>query len=213
MSYLARDRLDHIIQIWRALNIQRAVRKNLEGQICALFPEASYGLSRSPERPTECNVSLTIEDSHDQRRDLDIAWTRNSRDIRITVCDFSEDGDAVWEANVRMDEAAAVAGDAVLQPGVCDDPKRVLLVGLPSGDGPYLIVHEFRRDADDEDACLVLEFDGAGNADPGNMIVAEPSGELHLTYWICGDEYTFDGYADGRRVLRQIDTTDPTRGV
>lgn len=64
------------------------------------------------------------------------------------------------------DEAATVAGDAILQPGVCDDPKRVLFAGLPSGDGPFLIIHEFREEGA-EDACLVLRADGAGNADPG----------------------------------------------
>lgn len=109
------------------------------------------------------------------------------------------------------DEAAAVAGDAILQPGVCDDPKRVLLAGLPSGDGPFLIIHEFREEGA-EDACLVLRADGAGNADPGNMLVAEPSGGVNLTYWICGDEYVFDGYVDGRRLLRHVDVSRPESG-
>lgn len=108
---------------------------------------------------------------------------------------------------VAVDDAALppgaldVAGDSVLPPG--NDPNAITIVGtLGSLTGPYRIVHTFSEDGGNE--LYVIRYDGK-NTDPGNMLVAEPSGELHLTYWICGEEFVFDGYENGRRVLRLVE--------
>ena len=96
--------------------------------------------------------------------------------------------------------ALDVAGDSVLPPG--NDPNAIMIVGPTVFSGEYRIIHAFAEDGGDE--SYVMRYDGAENAEPGNMLVAEPSGELHLTYWICGEEFVFDGYENGRRVLRLV---------
>jgi hypothetical protein len=104
----------------------------------------------------------------------------------------TEGEDGSYELSVFDDtHEALITISAPNQLPGAEDPTLMegdpILMIWPDHDMEYQIVHIWNDN-------IVIQYDGAGNADPGNMCVLEPDGELHEGYWFNGERFHFNGW-------------------